>query len=125
MYFEEFSDSAFVNGIVVDRILTDVNDNEVPKIQNNFNLNQNYPNPFNPTTTIKYSIADLGKNHLVPVKLRVFDVLGNKIEILVNDYKNSGNYSLTFDASNYPSGIYFYNLMANGINISTKKMVLI
>ena len=125
LYFEEFSDSAFVNGIEVNQILTDIDDFEDKSIEKVFSLNQNYPNPFNPGTTIKYTIADLGTNQLSFVKLKIFDVLGNEIAVLVNDFKIAGNYSQTFDASNYPSGIYFYSLIANGRNISTKKMVLI
>ena len=125
LYFEEYSDSAFINAIVVNKILTSIDDNEVLKIQNNFKLNQNYPNPFNPNTTIKYSIAYMGAHDFVSVQLKVYDVLGNELAVLVDELQNVGNYSYKFDASNYTSGIYFYRLLADGSIISTKKMVLI
>ena len=125
IYFEEEIDSAFVNGIIVNRIITDINYNEEIPVQSKFNLNQNYPNPFNPTTTIKYSIADMGTNQLVPIQLKVYDVLGTEVAVLVSDHKKAGNYSYKFDASKYPSGIYFYQLLANGSNVITKKMVII
>jgi len=81
-------------------------------------LIQNYPNPFNPATTIKYSIPELSF-----VILKVYDVLGNEIAILVNEEKPIGNYEVEFDATTLPSGIYFYRLQA-GSFVETKKMVL-
>ncbi len=82
-------------------------------------LYQNYPNPFNPSTTIKYSIPKLSF-----VTLKIFDVLGNEIAILVNEEKTTGNYKVEFDASNLSSGVYFYRLQA-GDFIDTKKIVLL
>ena len=79
---------------------------------------QNYPNPFNPATTIKYSIPELSF-----VILKVYDVLGNEIAILVNEEKPIGNYEVEFDATTLPSGIYFYRLQTSNF-IQTKKMVL-
>ena len=83
-----------------------------------FNLSQNYPNPFNPSTTINFSVP---KSEFVTLKL--YDVLGNEIETLVNDQKPAGNYEVAFNASNLPSGVYYYQLKA-GNSIETKKMVL-
>jgi len=83
-----------------------------------FYLHQNYPNPFNPTTTIKYLIPELSF-----VALKVYDVLGNEIEILVNEEKLIGSYEVEFNAAVLPSGIYFYRLQA-GSFVETKKMVL-
>jgi photosystem II stability/assembly factor-like uncharacterized protein len=83
-----------------------------------FELNQNYPNPFNPTTKIKYQISDVGF-----VTLRVYDVLGNEVALLVNEKKEIGNYEVSFDASNLSSGVYIYQLNVNEF-INTKKMVL-
>jgi len=101
-------------------ILSDVedeaNDENSPK---SYALNQNYPNPFNPNTTISYSIANPG---LVTVK--IFNLLGEEILQLVNEYKNSGSYSVNFDASRLSSGIYFYTLNS-GSFVSTKKMVVL
>lgn len=83
-----------------------------------FSLEQNYPNPFNPTTKISYHIP---KNEYV--SLKVYDILGKEVAILVNKNQNSGNYNVNFDASSLPSGIYFYKLQA-GNYIDTKKMLL-
>ncbi len=83
-----------------------------------FNLRQNYPNPFNPNTTIKYSIPSRSF-----VQLKIFDVLGNEIATLVNEEKVSGSYAVNFNASNLPSGAYFYSLNAGNFT-QTKKMIL-
>jgi predicted esterase len=82
-------------------------------------LFQNYPNPFNPTTNIKY---DLPKNSFV--KLVVYDALGREVEILVNEKQSPGNYEATFNASQNPSGVYFYRLTTDGFS-ETKRMILI
>jgi hypothetical protein len=89
---------------------------EVPKI---FSLNQNYPNPFNPNTTIEYSVP---QQSLATVK--VFDLLGREISVLVNEKKNAGRYSVQWEASQFASGIYFYTLQA-GEYRNTKRMSLI
>ncbi len=88
-------------------------------VPNEFSLEQNYPNPFNPATTISYSIKEKGL-----VTLKVYDVLGNEVELLVNEEQNVGVYKLKFEASSFASGIYFYVLNA-GEFISTKKMILL
>ncbi|MCL4511682.1 MAG: family 10 glycosylhydrolase [Bacteroidetes bacterium] len=84
-----------------------------------FGLLQNYPNPFNPTTTIKFRVASSGF-----VSLKVYDVLGREVATLVNEQRNAGSYSVTFDGSKLPSGVYFYRLAVNGF-MSTKSMVLV
>jgi hypothetical protein len=84
-----------------------------------YNLFQNYPNPFNPSTQIKYSILAEGL-----VTLKIYDVLGKEIAVLVNEYKNAGNYSTTFDASDLASGVYVYQLHVNDF-VATKKLVLL
>ena len=81
-------------------------------------LHQAYPNPFNPSTTIKYQVPDISF-----VTLKVFDVLGSEKIILVNEEKEAGSYSVEFNATTLPSGIYFYRLQA-GDFVETKKMVL-
>ena len=82
-----------------------------------YNLKQNFPNPFNPATIITYSIPEQSY-----VTLKIYNVLGNEVTILVNESKPSGIYNVTFDASDVPSGIYFYTLKAENFS-STKKMI--
>jgi hypothetical protein len=84
-----------------------------------FSLSQNYPNPFNPSTKISFTIPQVSK-----VTIKVFDVLGNEIETLVNEEKPAGTYEITWSAANLPSGIYFYQLKA-GSFVETKKMILL
>lgn len=84
-----------------------------------YELAQNHPNPFNPTTTIAFALA---KDEFV--SLKVYDMLGKEIATLVNGKQSAGAYSVPFEASQLPSGIYFYTLRA-GNNIETKKMLLV
>jgi hypothetical protein len=86
---------------------------------NSYNLAQNYPNPFNPVTTIKYSIPESGN-----VSLKVYDILGNEVASLVNEEKTRGVHSVTFDASDLSSGVYFYKIHSGSLT-STKKMLLL
>jgi len=88
------------------------------EILSSFSLEQNYPNPFNPTTTISWQ-SPLGIWQIV----KIYDVLGREIAILVNEEKPAGTYEIKFNASNIPAGVYFYQLKA-GDFIETKKMVL-
>ena len=83
-----------------------------------FTLEQNYPNPFNPTTTIAFSL-----NTASPVKLTVFDILGQEVAILVNENKSVGSHKVQWRANTMPSGVYYYRLEADGIS-KTHKMVL-
>jgi hypothetical protein len=85
---------------------------------NSYSLEQNYPNPFNPGTTINFSIKEEGL-----VILKVYDVLGKEIKTLVNENKPEGIYKVFFDASQLPSGMYFYSIKANKYS-ETKKMLL-
>ncbi|MHB8580205.1 MAG: T9SS type A sorting domain-containing protein [Ignavibacteriaceae bacterium] len=86
---------------------------------NTFKLYQNYPNPFNPTTILKYSIP---KSSIVTIK--VYDLIGREVAVLVNEEKPAGDYSITFNASNLASGIYFYNMQAGSFE-KTQKMILL
>ena len=83
-----------------------------------FALEQNYPNPFNPSTIIKYSIPENGF-----VKLSVYNLVGEEVRVIVNEMLDAGFYEVTFNATDLPSGIYFYKLQA-GSFVETKKMVL-
>ncbi len=99
-----------------------VSDENLP---NKFELMQNYPNPFNPVTTIKYSIpTNAGVETQDFASLRIYNILGEEVATLVNQRQSPGNYSVQFDASNLPSGIYFYTLRA-GDFVATKKMLLL
>ncbi len=100
------------------RTATDVQ-SENNFVVKNYSLSQNYPNPFNPTTQINYSVAKAGF-----VTLKVFDVLGREVATLVNGEKSGGKYTVNFNATNLASGIYIYQLRANGVML-TKKMSLL
>ncbi len=89
-----------------------------PEIVGGFALMQNYPNPFNPETTIEFSINEPGN-----VLLRVFDLNGREVAVLVNGAMSDGMHSVKLDASPLASGIYFYRLEHKGLSLS-KKMVL-
>lgn len=84
-----------------------------------FMLEQNYPNPFNPTTNISYQLPVNGN-----VSIKIYDVIGNEVATLVNEFKEAGRHSVEFDASGFGSGVYFYSI-SSGNFISTKKMILI
>jgi hypothetical protein len=73
-----------------------------PATPREFSLSQNYPNPFNPSTVISYQVASFGK-----VSLKVHDLLGREVATLVNEVKAAGSYTVTFNAANMPSGVYF------------------
>ena len=98
-------------------IITDVGENEVLPTQ--FGLSQNYPDPFNPTTLINYQIPK-GSN----VILEIFDVLGRRVKVLVDEYKNAGNYKIEFNAKSLSSGTYFYRIRTGKFS-AVKKMLLI
>ena len=88
-------------------------------VPENFELFQNYPNPFNPSTRIQYRILSLAK-----VTLKVYDLLGNEVAILVDEYKSAGTYDVDFNGESLNSGIYFYTLNAGNFT-QTKKLVLL
>jgi hypothetical protein len=105
-----------------DYLITEVeNYSEYPT---EFSLFQNHPNPFNPNTKISWQLT-VGSQ----TTLKVYDVLGNEIETLVNEEKPAGTYEVTFDSHssevrNLPSGVYFYQLKVGGF-LQTKKMLLL
>jgi hypothetical protein len=82
-------------------------------------LDQNYPNPFNPATTIGYGIKEKSD-----VTITIINAVGEQIVVLLNEEKEAGYYQLNFDASDLPSGIYFYQLKA-GVYSAVKKMILV
>jgi photosystem II stability/assembly factor-like uncharacterized protein len=99
-----------------------------------FSLSQNFPNPFNPTTTIEYQIPDQVRNEKIShipsgvegafVQIMVYDVLGQEVARIVKKHQKPGYYETVFDASNLPSGIYYYSLIIDN-SITSKKMVLL
>ena len=123
--------------------IVDVDEKNNQTLPNDFILFQNYPNPFNPVTTIRYHIPKVisteGRN--LSVILKVFDILGNEVAILVNEEKPAGEYEIEFSAKggsasggnaySFTSGIYFYQLKVYPANggagsfIETKKMILL
>ncbi len=97
--------------------ITNIEDEQY-NLPKEFVLRQNYPNPFNPSTKIKYSISAQSI-----VMLKIFDVLGREVSILVNEEKATGHYEIDWDAGDLTSGIYFYRIKA-GDFVETKKMIL-
>lgn len=81
-------------------------------------LGQNYPNPFNPSTSIEFSIPESGN-----ISLRIYDMTGREVAVLVNEYRNSGSYIVNWNASGVSSGVYFYKIIS-GSFVETKKMIL-
>jgi hypothetical protein len=93
-----------------------------------FSVGQNYPNPFNPVTVIRYSVpvtreANVRQDPILShISLKVYDMLGQLVATLVDDTKAPGEYTARWDASNAPSGIYYYRFVAGGFT-DIKKMV--
>jgi hypothetical protein len=85
----------------------------------NYELYQNYPNPFNPTTTLRYSIPKDGV-----VTLKIYNILGQKVAVLVNEYQKANDYQIQFDSKGLASGVYIYRLQVNDFSQS-KKMILL
>ena len=95
-------------------------EDQVSEVPAGLELRQNYPNPFNPSTQISFSLSEPGN-----VRLEVFNTLGQKVAVLLSDKAyGSGTHSLTFDASGFSSGIYYYRLSATGITL-TRSMTLL
>lgn len=98
----------------VDRVLPDI-----------YSLSQNYPNPFNPSTVIRYGLRGISN-----VKIKIYNLLGQEVESLVNDFQGAGYHEVTWNASNKASGVYFYSFQANSVDgkekfSSVKKMILL
>ena len=98
---------------------TGIEEDSFQETPGTFTLQQNFPNPFNPSTTIKFSIPSESFT-----TLKVYDILGNEIEELVNEQLSAGNYKFNFVADNLPSGIYFYRIIS-GSYTAVKKMIFL
>jgi len=103
---------------VADNPLTGVNET-TSTLPSKYELDQNYPNPFNPTTNIRYSIVKSSK-----VTLKIFDILGREVQTLVNTEQAPGQYTVSFNAVNLASGIYFYRIIAGNFTAIKKLMLL-
>lgn len=116
--------SAYSKTVEVD--LSGVTSVDEENIQYDFALEQNYPNPFNPVTTINFTLPNAGTTHELSLqaKLTVYNLLGQEVRTLFNEVKPVGSYQVQFDASDLPSGIYFYTL-TYGNNIQTRKLALL
>jgi len=88
-------------------------------IPTEFNLSQNYPNPFNPVTLIKYQVPNTSH-----VSIKVYDLTGQEVALLVNEVKEVGTYEIKFDAINLASGVYLYRMVAGDFNLARKFNVL-
>ena len=89
------------------------------EIPEGFSLYQNYPNPFNPKTSIRFDIFESSQTKLI-----IYDILGKEIATLLNEKVSAGSYEVSWNASEYPSGVYFYKLVANEFS-DAKKMLLL
>ncbi len=141
-YESHLDETEQIPNIITSELVTSVNDQS--SLPAEFSLSQNYPNPFNPTTTIKYSIpksasplsegpggglkAPTSRGDFAKVRLVIYDMLGREVAILVNEFQNSGNHQVEFDAGTLASGIYFYRLIIKGNSKNygdIKKIILI
>jgi len=126
-FMRKFKGSIYSGGV----IKTDSSDQEI-EIDNltsvglvenltpkDFRISQNFPNPFNPSTVISFQLAVRSF-----VTLKIYDVLGNEVAVLVNEEKPAGNYKIDFKGNNLASGIYFYTLRA-GSFVQSRKMILL
>ncbi len=108
----------YLDNIFFSTTISDVK--ELPNsLPSDFSLDQNYPNPFNPTTSISFNLPSASN-----VSLKVYDMLGQEVAIVLNQFMNAGRFEVKFDASNLPTGIYTYSLSAGNFQ-SVKKMMLI
>ncbi len=113
---DQITDVTNMEEVAIDNFSTG---SEVSSLPNEFALQQNFPNPFNPTTSINY---DLPVSSMVTLK--IYDITGKEIATLVNEQKNAGIHNISFDGSNFASGVYFYRIEA-GEFTQVKKMFLI
>ena len=118
--------NAASGGVQVDKVdffvigdLTPVSNEDEIDLVNSFSLSQNYPNPFNPTTNINFNLP-VSAN----VSLKVYNLLGQEVQSLLNEARSAGSYTVKFDARNLASGVYFYRLEA-GSFVTQRKMTLI
>jgi hypothetical protein len=100
-------------------LITSVEQIPAESIPKEFRLEQNYPNPFNPTTTIQFALPKRSS-----VTLKLYDILGREVAILVDEELPPGEYKVQFDAAGLASGVYFYRLETEGF-VRTRKLMLL
>ncbi|MCF7923348.1 MAG: T9SS type A sorting domain-containing protein, partial [Candidatus Marinimicrobia bacterium] len=100
-------------------VLVGIDEFNQGNLPSNYSLEQNYPNPFNPSTEISYTLPESGN-----VELKVFDLSGREVDVLVQEYQNAGSYRLSIDGSHMSSGIYIYTLNTGNVHL-TRKMILL
>jgi hypothetical protein len=108
-------------------LITQVQEQRAQSIPQSFELEQNYPNPFNPTTAIRYRLlapSGVEGSAVSFVSLKVYDLLGREIAVLVQGARQAGTYTVRFDASSLPSGVYVYRLSGEGMNLMRTMIVL-
>ena len=120
--------------IILVKISPEVTDvNEQNNLFKDFKLFQNYPNPFNPSTKIRFTIPNVTLSGALPtgrqvegsrVQLKIYDILGNEVATLVDEYKTAGSYEVNFNTSSLSSGVYLFTLRS-GSFVQTKKMILV
>ena len=118
-YYDEISNTRDVWLLNFDPSISDVERDGLAQIPETIVLKQNYPNPFNPSTTIEFGIPESQF-----VTLAVYNLLGEQVSVLVKENLNAGNYKANWNATDLPSGIYIYKLIA-GKFVETKKMILL
>ena len=118
-FFDKLEETDNTLGGLFPEGITEIFNREYPLVPTEYSLSQNYPNPFNPTTTINYSVP-----HRAFVILKVYDVLGKEVAVLIRGEKNPGNYSVEFNAGGLTSGIYLYRMQADEFT-ATKKLILL
>ena len=115
----KINDRVEVSGPTINTNLTDVADENNNGVPTKFSLGQNFPNPFNPTTTIEFKIPIAGY-----YVVKVFNAIGQTVSILTQKEFSTGTYHVTFDGNDLTSGIYFYQLFGNGVNLIRKMMLI-
>ena len=116
-----YNDFKVISGFLADTLFggTLVSVGDGKELSKTFSLDQNYPNPFNPSTKIKFAIPR--ESH---VTVKIYDLLGQEVETLVNEIVQPGNHELFYDGSRLTSGVYFYRLVTDSYT-STKKLILL
>ena len=107
------------DNIVVNTLVSSVEENSSGIIPGSFSLEQNFPNPFNPSTAIEFNIAESDF-----VSLSVFNLLGEQVGTIVNEYLPAGSYKANWDAEDLPSGVYIYTILAGKFSQSNKMILL-